>query len=504
MRPHWLDRAAAVLLILATVLPAAAQEAEADLQMMRVMNGSPVGRGEFPSYVALHRNGPSAGTPDGQACGATVIAPRWVLTAAHCVTSPQLGRPPPRSPESLVVVEGRDLGTTLRPDAVRMIGVSRIIVHPDYTVIGKALPGGKIDLIATPFDVALLELSDASSRPAQMLAGVVDRRVLEQPGRGSTVIGFGEIRHDGPRSPVLLKAGLPVVDIDRCRAPRRPAGPEIDQLIGPSQVCAGLVGGEQDSCRGDSGGPLFVAGSGGGAVQIGVVSLGPACTGTVRSYGTYASVAAAAGWIARTVPEASFTRGEPVPEVGPGQANPPPRPGPAPNDKLAGDAGGRPSLDPGRIAQASIDIREGSILRIGSAASFRVVSSIDGLLVILARDPKNVWTQIFPNALAGSNQPGQASQTIRAGQAVIVPGPTDNFILPVSPPAGEGLLLGLVVPDTPQARALLGQYVTLDPIRDPVGYMAALGAAVQASRSLVPEGLPINTALGLRRYTVVP
>merc|ERR1712002_1283229 len=89
----------------------------------KIVNGLPAGRGEFPWQISL-RFSPYAFFQRQHICGGTLIAPGWVLCAAHCFGSS-------KSPSKFRVRVGEwhqkdDDGTE------KDIQVSRIIVHADF------------------------------------------------------------------------------------------------------------------------------------------------------------------------------------------------------------------------------------------------------------------------------------------------------------------------------------------------------------------------------------
>jgi hypothetical protein len=61
-------------------------------------------------------------------------------------------------------------------------------------------------------------------------------------------------------------------------------------------LCAGELGGGQDSCQGDSGGPFFVSDGGGDWIQVGVVSWGVGCA-RAKFPGVYTRLAHYTGFI---------------------------------------------------------------------------------------------------------------------------------------------------------------------------------------------------------------
>ena len=115
----------------------------------RIIGGRDADANSWPSLVALVRSGTFT-LKDRFFCGATVVAERWAMTAAHCVYD-AFGRVV--QPSSLRVVAGvRNLENDV-PNEETI--VSNIIVHPDYDNTNN-LP---------PNDIALLELATAIDAP---------------------------------------------------------------------------------------------------------------------------------------------------------------------------------------------------------------------------------------------------------------------------------------------------------------------------------------------------
>ncbi|MEE8600685.1 trypsin-like serine protease [Euzebya tangerina] len=301
--------AAAVSLLIAVALPAGAAQRTAlgppdrpwnvgqdDDDGFTIINGEPATEGEFPSIVAVFFE------VDGefqQGCGGTVVAPTYVLSAAHCFDF---------DTEETVKVMAGTLNYETSPTP--LLDVEAIIRHPNW------------DPNAFVNDVALLRLAQPTDLPAQPLAS--DAALSDAPG-DFVVAGWGTTNAEGTvASPQLLKVTTPFVADDA------PACAE--QFIDPLRhLCTGDPTDDpaapgNDSCAGDSGGPL-IRDNAGTAEQYGIVSFGGQFCG-VEFAGVYTELDQYLGWVTGVLAGGD---GAEDPD------NPPPPPPPARGDRFAPD-----------------------------------------------------------------------------------------------------------------------------------------------------------------------
>ena len=237
--------AALTLLLVALVQPVAAGPKPDP----RIIGGEPTGVGEYPFMVALLLE-PRGGTDfDKQYCGGSLIASRWVLTAAHCVDF--VG-----SAADITVVAAR---THLDSTEGVKREVRAFYIHPDF------------DPNMLSPDVALIELKQPITGVAPIrLAGAGDDG-LEAAGTPYTVIGWGntDMRTNKASFPdELREVVVPAVSDAQCASVYKAF------LIASTMLCAGEGG--VDSCQGDSGGPMFATVNG-TRIQMGIVSWGIGC-----------------------------------------------------------------------------------------------------------------------------------------------------------------------------------------------------------------------------------
>ena len=284
--------AALLILALALALPAAAS-ARGDAQAS-IIGGRDTTIAEFPSLAYIEAQQGSGGF----SCTGTVVAPRVVLTAAHCAEDIERGTFTP--PGQYAVATGTTTPAQALPENI--FKVVETHVFPGFD------PG------SLRGDAAILILNQPTAAPPIALAGPTDAG-LYAGGAPLQLAGWGLTNARAVKASENLRTATMVVQTPAfCDQKTKRYYPEFSAA---AQFCAiDAPAKKSGGCFGDSGGPGIGQRADGTPVELGIISTGgPFCNTRFPNVLTRIDTVSAwvAEWIAAT--EAGAPRPAPNPAI---------------------------------------------------------------------------------------------------------------------------------------------------------------------------------------------
>ncbi|KAI8117355.1 hypothetical protein FF38_04543 [Lucilia cuprina] len=230
------------------------QKLQRQLIETRVIGGSEATEGLLPYQVSIQN------TFGEHVCGGAIIAPEWILTAAHCSEWPK---------QYLKVVTGTVNWT--KGDAEYLVEDMKV-----HCLYNKPMYHNDIALVRLNKPIVYNKLT----QPIKLATS----NTLKE-GDKLTLSGWGSIKVWGRTPDILHTVQLNYMEHDKCFK-----NVKKSDWLGEGHICTDTSSGK-GSCHGDSGGPLVDENN----VLVGVVNWGEPCA--VGRPDVFASVAYYHDWI---------------------------------------------------------------------------------------------------------------------------------------------------------------------------------------------------------------
>ncbi|XP_043802485.1 uncharacterized protein LOC122720083 isoform X3 [Apis laboriosa] len=246
-----------------------------DLIFQKVVQGNIAPKGSYPWQASIRVRGYSKSN---HWCGAVIISPLHVLTAAHCLEGYN---------KKTYFVRAGDYNTEIDEGTEIEANIEDYYIHEEFR------KGHRMNN-----DIALVLLKGRGIPLGKNVMPIClpSERIEYPAGLNCTISGFGSIETGKSTHSKDLRYGwIPLLDQSVCRAGHVYG----ERAISDGMVCAGYLDEGIDTCDGDSGGPLVCLHNG-AFTLYGLTSWGQHC-GRANKPGVYVRVSYYRQWIDKKI-----------------------------------------------------------------------------------------------------------------------------------------------------------------------------------------------------------
>ncbi|XP_017067436.1 venom serine protease [Drosophila eugracilis] len=238
----------------------------------RIANGQQAADNEYPSHVALK----DVTNNQASLCGGTIVAHRYILTAAHCIYSVN------KATDLVAIVGTNNLANPSSSRYYQQYNIQQMIPHEQY--VSDPNVNNDIGVLITASNIQWSRGVGPICLPPVGTTSLFTYDTVD-------IIGFGTIFFAGPTSSTLQKINVNVATNQDCQTEYK----NVATIYSGEMCTYDYSGTGRDSCQFDSGGPVILRKS--KQFLVGIISFGKSCAESQYPMGVNTRVTSYLTWI---------------------------------------------------------------------------------------------------------------------------------------------------------------------------------------------------------------